>query len=291
MIVASETESDAKPAVCTLLCHRDMEMASWTIPGILRSLDDGQQFFIFGDGSLTSVDCENLAQLDDRIVCVTRAAREELVSVLLQNHPRCISYRDELPLAFKLLDVPLYCQSKRIERIVFTDTDIVYGQNCAAYFLQTRNTHLRTDAIKLSVRTRSVLFKYGWKVPYQFNSGYFSYGLDKFDLDFIEHFLGLPDVRGIQWLSEQTCWGLLFAKAGTSFAPNRSQFACREDFAEPSSETLAIHLIADLKGKARELSEGLQCDRSPLESPKFEDSRNVNIFDWFFKSVRRLTKK
>lgn len=266
-------------------------MAKATFPGILRSLPEESTFLVFGDGSLTDSDTEELESFSPSIRVVSRQDREALVTDMLQEYPHCKSYREELPLAFKLLDVSLYCIANSIDQLVFTDSDIIYRCANANYFSRTGNTHLRTDAIKLSVRLSVLFLKYRWQVPYQFNSGYFTFDLKDFDLDFINHYLSLPDVRSTPWLSEQTCWALLFARAGQSFTPDPKQFACAEDFDTPRHDTMAIHLIGDLKKMAATWSNPDPSTVSHDIEPKFLPSRNVNFIDWGIKVARRVASR
>jgi hypothetical protein len=274
--------------VYTLLCERDMPMARITLPGILKFLQQGQTFFIFDDGSLTMSSVEELGKLSSNVIVKTRAEREEFILSILGDRPNCIKYRNDFPLGFKLLDIPLFAQAEKQQRFTYTDTDIIYLKNCEDYFTRGTNTYLRTDAIKISVRLQDVFFKYKWKVPYKFNSGYFSYDAAAFDLDFIEYYLGLENVRHMPWLSEQTCWALLFERTGVKLScPAEEQFICREDYKAPTQEALAIHLIGNLKGKCAEWA-AYEPDQSSPAAVKFEKSRNVTILDWIQKSTRRL---
>lgn len=178
----------------TLLCHRDMPMAMITLPKIIHFLEPSQNLVIVDDGSLTVEDIFTLKKLSPIVRIITRHEREDYILDAIGNRPNCKQYREEFPLAFKLIDIPLLA-GKDSHRYTFTDTDIIYLKNCKNYFNQCVNTYLRTDAIKLSVKLQNAFLKYKWEIPLRFNSGYFSYDTRSFDLDFIEYFLGLPDVR------------------------------------------------------------------------------------------------
>ena len=134
------------------------------------------------------------------------------------------------------------------------------------------------------------MLKYFWKIPYQFNSGYFSFGINDYDLDFIEYYLGLKEVKDVPWLIEQTCWGLLFGRSGQSVTPLKNQFACQEDFLGPKKETLAIHLIGNLKKYYEEWSKIETQEYTKLLLPVFVNSRNVNYYDWIKKVMKRILR-
>jgi hypothetical protein len=273
--------------VYTLLCQRDLPMAQVTLPGILKALEPKQKFVIFDDGTFTPDTIGTLSGLSAQIQIITKADREELITEKLSKYKNCLQYRSEFPLAFKMLDIPLIAMGEAT-RFTFTDSDIIYRKNCESYFKRDVNTFLKTDAIKLSVKLSQGLLKYKWKMPMRFNSGYFSFGLKDFDLDFIEHYLGLPDVRNMPWLSEQTCWALLFGRAGQSFCPKENEFICQEVFDGPKDDTLAIHLIGKLKNKYEDWSI-IDTDTRSVIEPGFQKSRNITMLDWVQKSARRFS--
>jgi hypothetical protein len=273
--------------VYTLLCQRDLPMALITVPRIVSFLQPGQKFIIYDDGSFTESAIQQLSSLSDSINIVTHQQRTEEVNDALSKYPNCLKYRTEFPLAFKMLDIPLDVIKSGGGRYTFTDSDIIYLRNAHDYFNRDVNTYLRTDAIKLSVKLQDVLLKYKWKVPYKFNSGYFSFDVKDFDFDFVDHYLGMLDVRNMPWLSEQTCWALLFGMAGKSYCPKENEFVCREQFNGPEADTLAIHLIGKLKNKYEVWSKVEGSDGSSPK-PSFELSRNVTMLDWVQKSARRF---
>jgi len=273
--------------VYTLLCQRDLPMALVTLPKILQCLEPQQQFVIFDDGTFTESTIQVLSELSENLSIVTRKERDEEVNQALIKYPNCRKYRDEFPLAFKMLDIPLSVIKNGGGRYTFTDSDIIYLKNGRDYFNRDVNTYLKTDAIKLSVKLQDGLLKHKWKIPMRFNSGYFSFDVKDFDLDFIDHYLGLPDVRNMPWLSEQTCWALLFGRAGKSYCPKENEFVCREKFEGPQADTLAIHLIGGLKNKYEEWSVVNIRSKAEPAKPSFEVSRNITLIDWLVKVARR----
>jgi len=274
--------------VYTLLCKRDLEMALITLPRIVQFLSPEQEFIVVDDGSFDKVTTDRVREISTQIKVIVREEREEIIVSQLANYPNCRKYRNEYGPAFKLLDIPLLAKETHT-RFCYTDSDIIYIKNCEDYFNRNENTYLRTDAIKLSVKLSKALFKYKWAIPYKFNSGYFSFDCKDYDLDLIEYFVSRDDVRNISWVTEQTGWALQFGQSGAAYCPNEEQFVCREHFDGPTTETLAIHLIANLKGKVQEWSKQND-NKSEAIKPNFEKSRNVSLSDWVQKSVKRFIR-
>ncbi|MEL6720105.1 MAG: putative nucleotide-diphospho-sugar transferase [Bacteroidota bacterium] len=277
--------------VYTLLCERDYEMACRTLPLLVQFLNDQQELFILGDGSLSPSTVDSFSEISERIRVITLQERNESVLDQLQQYPNCIAYRNKFPLGYKLLDLALLNKQQANTRFIFTDSDIIYIRNCEPYFQQNRDVYLRTDQIKLSIRLQHALLKYRWKIPYKFNSGYFSYDAKKFDLDFVEYYLGLPEINNIPWLTEQTCWALLFGKLPISYYPDESQFVCQEKFEALKESTLAVHLIANLKSKVKEWSEEAKnLQNHEPEQLRFSPTKNVTLFDWGKKKLNQYVK-
>ena len=262
-------------------------MALVTIPSILRFLSKNQKLFIIDDGSLTEKEVSTLKHIDPNLQVITRLEREERVLSELKNYPQCQKYRRKIPLAFKLLDIPLLVRDSGISRYTFTDSDIIYLKNCFDYFNRNSNTYLNASVSAYSVRLSKVFFKYKWKIPLKFNSGYFSFDVKDYDLDFIEHYLSLPDVYNFPWLTEQTCWALIFSRSGKSFCTSENQFVCRDFVENFESQMLAIHLISELKSKYYEWSKNSDENNYFPIDPLFKLSKNISLFDWVNKSVSR----
>ncbi|MEN0045656.1 MAG: hypothetical protein AAF806_01220 [Bacteroidota bacterium] len=276
--------------IYTLLCERDYEVARCTLPLLVEFLEEQQKLFILGDGSLSSSSIDGLSEISEKIKIITLQERNESILDQLHHYPNCIAYRNKFPLAYKLLDLALMNQQNANTRFTFTDSDIIYVRNCKNYFQQNRDVYLRTDQIKLSIRLQHALLKYRWKIPYKFNSGYFSYDAKNFDLDFMEYYLGLPEINNIPWLTEQTSWALLFGKLSISYYPDESQFVCQEKFEVLKKSTLAVHLIANLKSKTKEWSEAAKaCQNLDQEKLRFSPTRNVTLFDWGRKKIKQYT--
>jgi len=276
--------------VYTLLCKRDIDLASVTIPLMLKQFPPGKSLVVLDDGSFGEEDRARIASLGSNVEVCLRAGREESVCDRLKNHPACQRYRREFPLSQKLIDLPLICKEAGHGQFLYTDADILYLAGCRDFFAPVSHVHLRTDAIKLSVKLGRVFFTHHWKIPWRFNAGYFSFPLESYDLDFVEHFLTLPDCRQFPWLIEQTCWAVLFGRLKSALCPDSAQFVCQENFSGPDSNTRAVHLIGSLKRRALEWST-MADPHASLPPARFEPSRGVSYRDWFLKTLGRLAKR
>jgi hypothetical protein len=277
-------------AVYTLLCHRDMPMASITLPLLLGFLDESQTLYIIDDGSLLDEDEAIACGWGKNIRVLRRSQRDAYIAETLAKYSACRQYRAEFPFAHKLLDLPLLAERLGHDRFLYTDSDVLFLRNCQGFLQNDANLHLRTDAIKLSVKLFDVFFKYGWKIPYRFNAGFFSYPTHAFDLELVEYFLAQPDCRHFPWVSEQTCWAVLFGRLTNVICPDSVQFVCRENFQGPDSETCAVHLIANLKKRVGEWSR-LEIVPQNFQTLRFDSSRHVNVADWMLKVGLRLRNK
>jgi hypothetical protein len=276
--------------VYTQICERDMEMALRTLPTILKFIHPSQKLVIIDDGSLSADSAATIAALADNVILKVKKDRDAMVLEALKGKPNCIKYRNEHPLSFKLLDIPIMARQES-PRFTYTDSDIIYFNSCEDYFTRDVNTFLRTDAVKLSFRLQDGLLKHRWKIPYKFNSGYFSFDTAHYDLDFIEHFLGIPEARSTLWLLEQTCWSFLFERAGIAYCPAEDEFICKENYSGPEPKSLAIHMIGnnDKKVVSKEWTKPEQMKKVMPAKPRFERSRNVTLIDWVLKSAQRFS--
>jgi hypothetical protein len=272
--------------VYTLLCERDMQMAKITLPRIVFFCKKNQKIRVIDDGTLSEYSIGWLESLSGNIKVITKSIRDEQVLDSISRFPGCIKFRNEYPPSFKLIDIPILAKSE-CSRFTYSDSDIIYIRNSSKYFELQNDTFLRTDAIKLSVKLSTAFFKYKWKIPYKFNSGFFCYDSDNFDFDIIEYFVSRPDVRNMPWVIEQTAWALLFGKT-SSLCPLEKQFVCSESFEGPTEKTFAIHLIGKLKNRYVEWS-NYKLEESIL-IPDFEQARNINFLDWSKKSFNRFIK-
>lgn len=277
-------------AVYTLLCHRDMPMASITLPLLLGFLNESQALYIIDDGSLEDEDEAIACGWGKNIHVLRRSQREEHLAEALGKYSACREYRAEFPFAHKLLDLPLLAKQLGHDRFLYTDSDVLFLRNCQGFLQNDANLHLQTDAIKLSVKLFDVFFKYGWKIPYRFNAGFFSYPTHAFDFDLVEYFLAQPECRHFPWVSEQTCWAVLFGRLTDVVCPDSVQFVCREKFEGPDENTRAIHLIGSLKPHVFDWSQSAS-DYTVLEELRFYPSRYVKVSDWLKKSLRRFGTK
>ncbi len=265
-------------------------MASITIPLLLRWLDDSQTLYIIDDGSLLDADEETANGWGKNVCVLRRRQREDEIRTKLARYESCTQYREVFPLAHKLLDLPLLAQHAGHDRFLYADSDILFLRGCQGLLQIDTNVHLRTDAVKLSVKLSDVFLKFGWKIPYRFNSGYFSYPAHAFDWDFVEHFLGQPKCRHFTWLTEQTCWAVLFGRLPHVLYPDPEQFVCREDCSGPNSDTRAIHLIGQLKCHVDEWSV-LASENPTGNELRLLASRYVTLNDWLHKSLQRFGTK
>ncbi|NJL56494.1 hypothetical protein HC928_15965 [bacterium] len=108
--------------VRSLLCHRHVDMALVCLASLLKFSPTPLQLVIHDDGSLTTEDVERLTTQLPGTKVLSRQEADELVNGLLKNHPYAYEYRQEAPLALKLLDMPLLNKGD----LAYCDSDVLF---------------------------------------------------------------------------------------------------------------------------------------------------------------------
>lgn len=177
---------------------------------------------IHDDGTLTA---DNRATLqhhfpDARII--DRKTADLRVVETLQNYPRCLEFRKTNHLSPKVFDFREYLES---DRMLLLDSDVLFFAEPTAllqriedpnYCLNTVNSD---TASAYTVEPKLVKAKLDFDVIERFNSGLGLIHKQSMRLDWIEEFLGLPDVIGHFWRIEQTLYALFSSRYGVELLP------------------------------------------------------------------------
>jgi hypothetical protein len=245
------------PIINTLICHRDIERAPVCLQSFSLACQDQVQFRFFSDGSLTKEDEAYLLVEFPGSTIVQKAEMRANIEHLLKDHPLCSAMSQGSVFGLKQIEMPLYCQHHLgEERFVYIDTDIMFFRVMSNWQeLWKRNLYLCERRVVLSGSPRVIIKKAPLLVDV--NAGMISFDMSLYELDFIEWFLGQNDMRNInEYLSEQTCWGLLGARAqqkGASFwQPHPNEIVSDHAFKNLRKTQLALHFIAGHKSRIEE---------------------------------------
>lgn len=156
------------------------------------------------------------------------------------------------------LDIPLLAS----DELAYCDSDILFlkrfkgmfewpGDDSSAIFM-------RDVQEAYSLRPWHI-FPFGKiRVPRRINSGLIFYRTSKYDLDFVEWFLGRPELASVfrkrQHSIEQTCWAALGWRAGCwVWSPSQLMLAT-PSMSGLSSDTVGIHFVGSYRGKLQEFT-------------------------------------
>lgn len=227
--------------VCSLVCHSHVEMAVSCLGAFKRLCAVPIQLRVHDDGTLTEQDIRQLVNLGDTVI-VSRQESDRFMESALQRLPACRQYRQEHPLALKLLDTILM---NTTDHYAFIDSDVLFLRRFENPFV--RSADDRT-ALFMSDRENSYCFRSwgylcsGVALPASVNTGLISFHRRHFDLDRVEQFLSLRAVRAIPSMREQTCWAMLGKLTGCRRFDSTQIRVMREG--EDESDLVAGHFTA-----------------------------------------------
>jgi len=187
-------------------------MAIECVGSTLRLSSDPLLLRIHDDGSLTEEDVISLESAFGSIEIIRRSAADEKMADHLRSYPNLFRLRAELPVALKLIDIPLLSGSSVITCL---DSDVLFWrrfrfplpkQEDGGIFLTDRENSysLRSWEKALS----------GMALPEKANSGIVIFSREHYDIAFLEWFIGRPFHRTILSMLEQTAWAAMGFRAG-----------------------------------------------------------------------------
>jgi len=260
------TASGERVRVATLLGHAQVPMAVRCLSSLLRLSAERLSLAIHDDGTLGESDRERLRAALRDPEFIARAEADARVEALLDRHPRTLRFRQENPLALKLIDGPLlepgpvyrYCDSDVLFLRPFWGLFEMPADLDAVFMADSQNAY--------ALRSWQLLGDRRLRLAGRVNTGLIVFRRQMFDLDRIEHVLARvrPGFAAV-WL-EQTCWAALAGPIRTAlFHPRQIAFprAQRERGAP-----VALHFISPLRSGWESWCDGESDEvlpRDPLE--------------------------
>jgi hypothetical protein len=274
--------------VATLVCKRHMEMAIRCLGSFLRYCRSPVGVHVFEDGSLEESDRAKLMDAFPSARLYAREGRDLEFEAVLDSKPNCRRHRARNPMMLKLLDVPL-----TIGRPYFyCDTDVLFLK---AFSLEGVRARLDTDFVFMrdirqgySAGLRQFVFHPGLKILSQVNAGVMAVPFGRYDLDFVEWFLGHEPFHVFGDVIEQSCWATMPNGKGAALVDG-SQLICFGRTAKVSPETIGIHFIGSTKtqmGGYFERSESTAKTESPAIALRLEQARTAGALDVLVTGVR-----
>lgn len=231
-----------EPALCLLLCHRDVDMALACLDSIRRLCTPKIRFRIHDDGSLNGEDHDRLSLPGD-VEIITRQEADDRMEPMLRNFPACRKLRTDLPFALKLLDTILLSPTDNFSCI---DSDVLFLSRfhnpfCAETYAS-KSVFMRDRENSYSIRSWTYAFTPRIRLPSRLNAGLIVFHRSLFDLELIEWFLSMPAANAIPSMREQTTWAILGKRAECEIFDESQVRVMREN--EPDEELLAGHFTA-----------------------------------------------
>jgi len=267
--------------IFSLLCHRDVELASRCLPSLVRHCRDPIELLGIDDGSLTQEDADHLLAAVPGLSIHRRCEIREQIDARLADYPLCRKYREWCPWATKLFDIPLYANGD----FGFIDSDILFLrdfrglENGPDWGGNIVSMHAYANVYSFALRDR---FSRAPFVPLiaRFNSGFLLVRRHAYDLDLIERFLHAAQGHPRQLLMEQTAWAVLaahtqsahFSKRQVTF-PHTALNSARKLRWLP----VAVHFVGGTRHLITEVeADARHWDREP-EPAKLTITRSVRL--------------
>ena len=203
-------------------CVKDWLNLVWALKSFYHYSRRNYALCIHDDGTLNG---EHYAIFkhhfpDARII--DRLAADRKVLSQLQNYPRCLEFRKTNHLSPKVFDFLSYLKS---DRLLLLDSDVLFFAEPTELIHRIENPDYHYNSVNADVASaytvdpEVVKEQMGFEVQERFNSGLGLIHKESLDLDWIEEFLGLPDIIGHFWRIEQTLYALCSSKFGVQLLP------------------------------------------------------------------------
>jgi hypothetical protein len=216
--IANTTDRTCEIHVLTY--EKDWLNLIWALKTFYHYSDRHYALCIHDDGTLTE---DNRATLhyhfpDARII--DRPSADRFVLETLQAHPRCLEFRKTNHLSPKVFDFAAYLET---DRMLLLDSDVLFFAEPVALLQRIENPDYNLNTVNgdvasaYTVDPTIVREKCGVELIDRFNSGLGLIHKDSLNLDWIEEFLGLPDIIGYFWRIEQTLYALFTSRIRRAF--------------------------------------------------------------------------
>ncbi|MGF1495094.1 MAG: hypothetical protein ACFBSC_22155 [Microcoleaceae cyanobacterium] len=177
---------------------------------------------IHEDGTLTDQQCEILCHHFPDARLIRRKNADEQVLDGLQDYPRCFEFRNTNHLSPKVFDFASYLES---DRMLLLDSDILFFEEPTTLLQRIEDPNYTLNSVNgdvasaYTIEPAVVKAQLGFDLIERFNSGLGLIHKASMRLDWIEEFLGLPDIVGHFWRIEQTLYALFSSRYGAELLP------------------------------------------------------------------------
>ncbi len=154
---------------------------------------------------------------------IDRRESDRKVLSALSTYPRCRELRATNQLALKVFDFRHYLKS---DRMLLLDSDVLFFKEPVELLRRLEDPEYRLnsvngDAMTAYTVTTQLARSCGVDLIERFNSGLGLIHRDSLRLDWLEEFLGLPEIVGHFWRIEQTLYALCSSRYGVELLPKQ----------------------------------------------------------------------
>ncbi|MCA8987244.1 MAG: hypothetical protein KDA78_06370 [Planctomycetaceae bacterium] len=177
---------------------------------------------IHDDGSLNDEIRDQLRHHFPLARIISRTDSDRVVQEELKEYPRCLEFRKTNHLAPKVFD---FRHELQTERMLLLDSDVLFYAEPKELLRRIEDPAYTLNSVNADVGTAYTVSpdvvqrECGFELILRFNSGLGVIHRDSLNLDWIEEFLGLPDVIGHFWRIEQTLYALCSSRFGVELLP------------------------------------------------------------------------
>lgn len=261
----------------SLTCKRDVSIAIPCLASLTRAVRT--PLVLHDDGSLEERDLDQLRNGLPGVRIVRRQETEPVVLEKLARYPACRRYRSTHPLSNKLLDIPLSLPADGC--LWFCDSDVLFFRRLSHLFPPGDGpVFCEEDNDGYSAAPWKLRLKFGFRIMSGLNSGLFRFPLARLDLDFLEWFLGHPELLSIPGMGEQTAWALLLRDAWPKVFVADQVFCSTRRPVNVDARLVAIHFLYHLKSRVADYAPRAfaSLDAMPIATPEFRKPRALSLW-------------
>ena len=253
--------------VRTLICHSHVAMAERCLASLVRFNREPFRLRLHDDGTLTDEDRDRLRAVVPDVGFIDRREADAAMSERLARYPACLRYRQTQTMALKLFDVALLEPG----HLHYCDCDILFLRPFVGFSTPLAAANPPVVLMHDLFNTYSG----GWRrllergrVPLadRINAGVTLLDPARFDLDFVEWFMGRPEATDMPHFAEQTTWSALVQRDG-GYVLDRRAFGFpplggARALPEAGQRPVAWHYVSPLRRTLDEMADAVDADRS-----------------------------
>ena len=218
----------------------------WALKSFYHASGRRYGLCIHDDGTLTDKTRKTLSDHFPNARVLNRRTSEQEVLASLASYPRCEEFRRTNHLSPKVFDFRHYLNS---DRMLLLDSDVLFFHEPTELLRRIEDPSYQKNSVNGDVASAytvdpDVVRKLcNVDLIDRFNSGLGVIHKESLNLDWIEEFLGLPDIIGNFWRIEQTLYALCSSRFGTELLPSEYDVFLRGELGDRQSR----HYVGEIR--------------------------------------------